>query len=131
MSNSAGSVLIQIRTLPKTAKSLAETTLANARRLTTVYHAVLQKKTQLPGWWGRVVNILTVAFGWVLVSLIYANPGWTGSREAWVAVLLVIVIPVGLATRLVLFRLISSPFWFIETYSRARPRDYEAQHRAR
>ncbi len=68
------------------------------------------RKTELIGWWGKVVNWLTLILGWALAWIVYSNPNWPGTSQARVGLWLVVIIPVSIATLLVVGRLLISPF---------------------
>ena len=69
------------------------------------------RRAELPQTWGKVVNFLTLVLGWIFVWLVYNNPDWTGTRQAWYGVLCVIVIPIGAATVVMGCRVLLAPFW--------------------
>lgn len=68
------------------------------------------RKAELPKWWGKIVNVVTLLLGWVLVWLLYTHPEWTSTNQTRISLLLVAVVPVGLATLAVAGRFLISPF---------------------
>jgi hypothetical protein len=68
------------------------------------------RKTELPKWWGKIVNWLTLIVGWVLAWIILQNPNWTSTTQARIAFWLMVITPVSIATMVVVGRLLMSPF---------------------